>query len=60
MSVRHAIWNVGPHPESLKAATLASERLLEDMIVASPEILSDEWMPHAASGQGMDRKIGLN
>jgi hypothetical protein len=31
-------------PAPLPASTLATERLLEDMIVASPEILSDEWM----------------
>jgi hypothetical protein len=28
----------------LKESSLASEKLLEDMIVAAPEILSDEWM----------------
>jgi hypothetical protein len=44
MTIRHAIWKVGARPEPLPAAMLASEQLLEDMIVASPEILSDEWM----------------
>jgi hypothetical protein len=44
MTIRHAIWKVGAKPEPLAVATLASEQLLEDMIVASPEILSDEWM----------------
>lgn len=44
MSIRHAIWKVGMRPAPLPASTLATERLLEDMIVASPEILSDEWM----------------
>jgi hypothetical protein len=44
MSVRHAIWRVGARPEPLAPTTLASEQLLEDMIAASPEILSDEWM----------------
>src|SRR6267154_474778 len=44
MSIRHAIWKVGSNPEPLTTATIATEQLVEDMIVASPEILSDEWM----------------
>lgn len=44
MTIRHAIWKVGTEPKSLSPATLASEQQLEDMIVAAPEILSDEWM----------------
>jgi len=42
MPVKHAVWKVGQHPEPLPAATLASEQELEDMIVASPKILSVE------------------
>jgi Endonuclease NucS len=44
MAIRHAIWKVGVRPEPLAAAKLANEQLLEDMIVASPQILWDEWM----------------
>lgn len=44
MTIRHAIWKVGASPEPLREATLASEQLLEDMIVASTNILSQEWM----------------
>ena len=44
MTIRHAIWKIGGSPEPLTVATLTNEQLLEDMIVARPEILSDEWM----------------
>jgi hypothetical protein len=44
MPIRHAIWRVLPRPEPLPECTLASEQLLEDMIVADPRLLSDEWM----------------
>lgn len=44
MTIRHVIWKVGTKPEALAASSLASEQHLEDMIVAAPEILSDEWM----------------
>jgi len=44
MPVRNAIWTVGVSPAALRPAKLPSERVLEDMIVASPAILSDEWM----------------
>jgi RecB family endonuclease NucS len=44
MPIRNAIWTVGPHPQPLLEARLPSERVLEDMIVAAPRILSDEWM----------------
>lgn len=44
MTIRHAIWKVGNHPEPLALATLTSEQQLEEMIVAAPEVLSDEWM----------------
>jgi len=44
MTIRHAIWKVGAKPEPLAASTLTSEQQLEDMIVAAPKILSDEWM----------------
>ncbi|MBL0040054.1 MAG: nuclease [Xanthomonadales bacterium] len=44
MSIKHAIWKVGARPAPLSDATLSTEQLLEDMIVASPQILSSEWM----------------
>jgi hypothetical protein len=44
MPIQHAIWKVSPTPEMLQASALAKEQILEDMIVADPRILSDEWM----------------
>ncbi|MBB6250075.1 endonuclease NucS domain-containing protein [Nitrospirillum iridis] len=44
MSIHHAIWTVGSPPAPLSRATLPSEKALEDMIVAAPQILSDSWM----------------
>lgn len=44
MPIRTALWKVGTAPTQLKEALLPSEQLLEDMIVASPRILSEEWM----------------
>lgn len=44
MPIRNAIWTVGGTPRQLSEGRLPSERALEDMIVASPRVLSDEWM----------------
>lgn len=44
MPIQHAIWQVGQQPTQLISAKLASEALLEDMIVRAPHILSPEWM----------------
>lgn len=44
MPIKHAIWTVGKHPVALNTTKLASEELLEDMIVQDPRILSEEWM----------------
>jgi hypothetical protein len=44
MPIRHAIWKVGREPEPLPESSLAKEQLLEDMIVAAPRMLSEEWM----------------
>lgn len=44
MTVQHAIWTVGEKPAALPSATLPSEQLLEQMIVAAPQMLSDVWM----------------
>ena len=44
MPQRTALWTVSDQPSPLAEATFPSERLLEDMIIAAPRILSDEWM----------------
>lgn len=44
MSIRTALWKVGTQPQTLTEAQLPSEKLLEDMIVAAPSMLSEEWM----------------
>lgn len=44
MPVHNVIWRVGAAPQRLADAVLPSEKTLEDMIVAAPSILSDEWM----------------
>jgi hypothetical protein len=44
MPIRTALWKVGPQPQPLPESSLAKEQLLEDMIVAAPRLLSDEWM----------------
>lgn len=44
MPIRHAIWKVGPQPVPLAESSLLSEQLLEEMIVAAPRLISDEWM----------------
>lgn len=44
MPIQTSLWKVGSSPQELKQSILESEKLLEDMIVASPRMLSDEWM----------------
>lgn len=44
MPIQHAIWQIGSQPMPLSASKLASEQMLEDMIVKDPRILSNEWM----------------
>lgn len=44
MPIHHTIWKVGGQPAPLLVTKLASEKELEDMITARPDILSDEWM----------------
>lgn len=44
MPVHHAIWRVGEKPQPLTISRLASEQLLEKMILNDPTILSDQWM----------------
>lgn len=55
MAVRAQIWTVDAQPVALKGARLASESWLEDMIVAAPALLSDNWMlvgRQESTGQG--------
>ena len=42
--VQHGLWKIGDPPERLSAGHLESEKQLEEMIVAVPEILPDDWM----------------
>ena len=44
MPLRHALWTVGRTPTPIMEAKLPSEDVLEDMIVARPDMLSDQWM----------------
>lgn len=44
MPIRTELWKVSSQPQRLTESVIASEKLLEDMIVAAPRILSDEWM----------------
>jgi hypothetical protein len=44
MAISVAIWKVGMQPEQLAAASIGTEADLEAMIVAAPQILSDDWM----------------
>jgi hypothetical protein len=44
MPIHTALWTVNAQPKQLVQSRLDSEKLLEDMILASPRILSDEWM----------------
>lgn len=44
MPIQTAIWRVGQNPQLLEPSALSKELLLEDMIVAAPKLLSQEWM----------------
>ena len=44
MPIQHSVWRVGDSPTRLPETALPSEQILEKMIVAAPEILSDQWM----------------
>lgn len=44
MPLHHAIWTVDQNPKALSAGRLPFENFLEEMIIASPSILSNEWM----------------
>jgi hypothetical protein len=42
--IRHTIWTIDSQPTALPVQRLASEQQLEEMIVAQPAILSNEWL----------------
>jgi len=42
--IKTDVWTVGSAPKKLYQSQLPSEQLLEEMIVNSPSILSEEWM----------------
>lgn len=44
MPTQHRLWTVEKPPSRVASAALTDENVLEDMIVAAPDILSDEWM----------------
>ena len=44
MPIHIGIWKVGAEPTPLVESSLASEQLLENMIVAAPQLLSEDWM----------------
>ncbi|MFW0880574.1 nuclease [Cronobacter dublinensis] len=44
MPVHHAIWRIGENPQPLTISRLASEKLLQKMIIQDADILSDQWM----------------
>src|ERR1700694_5781440 len=44
MPIRHAIWKVAEQPVPLVESSLANEQLLEEMMVAAPRLISNEWM----------------
>jgi hypothetical protein len=44
MPIQHAIWKFGATPEALTVSKLATEKDLEDMITARPEMISSGWM----------------
>jgi hypothetical protein len=44
MPIQHSLCRVGSKPQPLREGNLPNEALLEDMIVAAPNILSPEWM----------------
>ena len=55
MAIRTQIWTVAMQPALLKSARLTSEQWLEDMIIAAPPLLSDDWMligRQESTGQG--------
>lgn len=44
MPVTTTLWKVSEKPEALKESKLLTERVLEEMIISEPSLLSDEWL----------------
>jgi hypothetical protein len=44
MPIRQAIWKVAAQPQPPAESSLTNEKLLENIIVAAPCLLSDDWM----------------
>lgn len=44
MPIKLNVWKVGQPPVRLQESNLATEKLLEEMIVAAPQIVSEQWM----------------
>ncbi len=44
MPIRTVLWKVSTQPLPLTESALGREQILEDMIVAAPRLLSEEWM----------------
>ena len=45
MPIKTALWKIDRSPPiQLPESTLESEHMLEEMIVADPRLLSDDWM----------------
>ena len=44
MPIKLSVWKVGQPPVRLQESNLATEKLLEEMIVAAPQIVSEQWM----------------
>src|SRR3990172_7214237 len=60
MPIRTAIWKVAAIPEPLAESSLPNERRLEEMIVAAPRLLSEEWMVIGRQEDtGFGGRIGL-
>ncbi len=55
MSIRTAIWKISETPQALKESSIEKEQQLEDMIVAAPSLLSNEWM---LCGRQVDTGLG--
>ena len=55
MPVHHSLWKIGASPSQVEPDVLKDEKSLEDMIVAEPSILSEEWM---LIGRQVDTGLG--
>ena len=44
MPIRTALWKVGTAPHQLVESSLSREQMLEEMILAAPGLVSEEWM----------------